>query len=60
MTRDEIKAIVKADLGGVMAISPARYCAYLDDLSERLDLPGDEVGEAMRGALDELPPIEDW
>jgi polyhydroxyalkanoate synthesis regulator phasin len=59
MNREDIKAVVKAEMGGVMAISPDLYGKWLDSLVERFGLTKDEAREIAKEALNELPPI-DW
>jgi hypothetical protein len=58
-TEQEIKEMAKADLGGVMAISPERYGEYLDELVEQYDMPRDRVSELVAESLKELPACED-
>ena len=60
MNREDIKSVVKAEMGGTMAISPELYGKWLDSLVERFGLTKDKAREIAREALSELPPCDDW
>lgn len=59
MNREDIKVIIKSEMGGVMAISPELYGKWLDSLVERFDFTRQEAREIAIEALNELPPV-DW
>jgi hypothetical protein len=56
----EIKAVVKVDLAGVMAISHEEYGKYLDDMASSCNRTRDEMKVLVTEALRELPPGDEW
>ena len=59
MEREDIKSLVKAQMGGVMAINPVLYGTYLDWLAVEYSISRDEARDIAKESLSELPPI-DW
>lgn len=59
MYDEEIKLQVKADLGGVLSISPEAYNHYLDWLANTYHIGYNEARDIAREALSELPSYLD-
>ncbi len=60
MNREDIKAVIKQEMGGVLAVSPDIYGRWLDNLSNRFGFTREEAREIATEALSELPPCDDW
>ncbi len=59
MNREDIKTVVKAEMGGVLAINPEDWRGYLEGLAKHFNITKEEAKEIALEALNELPPI-DW